>query len=286
MRPASAVAIRDRSMNAVRLAVGTLTRIPVRQPTRVDRRVARSAMLLAPVVGLFLGIIAAAIVFAIRQISGPEFLEGAASTIVRRATLVDLLAATIAIASLAWITRGLHLDGLADTADGFGVQGDRDARLAAMKDPHVGTFGTMVLVCCLAVQIVALAGSIRVGHGSLALIVAVMTGRLSLTWSCVRGVPAATSDGLGATVAGTVPRLAALGMTIAALGIAVGYGLLDDDATWRLAAVAALSVLVALGATWWLRRVAIRQLGGVTGDILGAGVELATATALLVLIVA
>jgi adenosylcobinamide-GDP ribazoletransferase len=243
-------------------------------------------MLLAPVVGLILGIVAAAIVFAVRQAAGPEFLEGAASTIVRRATLVDLLAATIAIASLAWITRGLHLDGLADTADGLGIQGDRDARLAAMKDPHVGTFGTVVLVCCLAVQIVALAGSIRVGHGTLAVIVAVTTGRLSLTWSCVRGVPAATPDGLGAMVAGTVPRLAAMGMTIAVLGLAISYGLLDDDATRRLALVAGSSVLVGLATTWWLRRVAIRQVGGITGDILGAGVELATATVLLVLIVA
>ena len=272
--------------DSLRLAIGTLTRFPVRPPGQVDRRVARNAMLMAPLIGLLLGVLAAAIVFGVRELAGPEFLEGAASRLVRRTTLVDLLAAVVAIGALAWITRGIHLDGLADTADGLGAAGDRDARLAAMKDPRMGVFGVVSLVFCLAVQAVALAASIRVGHGSLALILAVTTGRLSLTWSCRRGVPAARTDGLGAMVAGVVPRVGALVATVLVVGLAVGYGLLDDDATKRLALVATLSVVAALGATWWLGRIAVREFGGITGDVLGAGVELATAIVLLVLIAA
>ena len=272
--------------DALRLAIGTLTRFPIAPPSRVDRRVARNAMLMAPLIGLILGVLAAVLIFGVRQIAGPEFLEGASSTLVRRTTIVDLLAATLAIGGLAWVTRALHLDGLADTADGFGVRGDRETRIAAMKDPHIGAFGSITVGFCVLIQIIALAASIRVGHGSLAIIVAVATGRLALTWSCVRGVPAARADGLGASVAGTVPRLGAAIATIVLIGIAIAYGLLDDDATRRLAVVAGCSVVVGLGGVWWLRRSAIRAFGGITGDTLGAGVEVATAIVLVVLIVA
>ena len=86
-------------MNSIRLALGTLTILPVRPPAVVDRRVAGWAMTLAPLVGVLLAVVPMALL----EQDGPP-----------------LLLAALAVASLAVLSRAIHLDGLADTADGLG----------------------------------------------------------------------------------------------------------------------------------------------------------------------
>ena len=173
-----------------RLAVTLLTAIPLRgagpAPTRAA---ARTAMAWAPVIGLLLGGVAA----------------GLAGLLDRAALAGPLVAAAAAICALAGLSRGLHLDGLADLADGLGSRRPAAAALQIMKRPDIGPYGVTVLVLTLLIQVAALARALELGRGEAAVTVAAVTGRLAMTWACRRGVPAARGSGLGALVAGTQP---------------------------------------------------------------------------------
>jgi adenosylcobinamide-GDP ribazoletransferase len=259
----------------LRLAVGTLSILRVPAPRRVDAGVARGAMLAAPLVGLGLGLLAAVVAAGVRW-AAPDG---------RPPVAVDLLAAVLAIAVLAWSTRALHLDGLADLADGLGVKGAgpevRERRLAVMREPGTGAFGVVAVVLVLALQASALTVVLLGGLGSVVLVSAVVTGRLALTWACVRGVPSARPDGLGAAVAGQVPRLPAALVTLVVLGAAVVAATrLDDDGSVRSGLLLAAAMLLGLLAGALTTRRAVDRLGGITGDTLGAATELATTTTL------
>ena len=265
--------------DSLRLALGTLTAIRVPAPRVVDRRVAGRAMLLAPLVGAFLGVIAAVVLDLVRLAS-----DGA-----RPAPTVDLLGALLAVTTLAWLTRGLHLDGLADTVDGLGVKGQddgvRERRLAVMRQPDVGAFGVVAIVLTLGLQTVALATSALEGFGTVAVVVAAAVGRLSATWACTPAYPSARAEGLGAAVAGSVGRTAAVAMTLAVLAGAVALGGLDDDATRSAQAVLVVAALAGLlGGAALLRR-CVGRFGGITGDVLGALVEVSTTVVLVVVAV-
>ncbi len=209
----------------------------------------------APVVGLLLGAAAAAV------------LELAA----RWARTGPLLGAVLAVAALALLTRGLHLDGLADTADGLGSRRPAGEALAIMRRSDIGPFGVVTLVLTLLIQVAALAQAQALGRGAVAVIAAAATGRLALPWACRRGVPAARGTGLGALVAGTVPAAIPVVLTLAALAAAFALGI-----------IVAVGVAAGLAASLALTMLAVRRLGGITGDVLGALVEVATAVCLLV----
>ena len=153
-----------------------------------SRRAAGAAMAWAPVIGLLLGALAAAVLELASRFghTGP------------------LLAAALAVATLAAGSRGLHLDGLADLADGLGSRRPADQALEIMKRSDIGPFGVVTLVFALLIQVAALAQAQSLGRGVAAVVAAAVAGRLSLTWACRRGVPAARGSGLGAMVAGTV----------------------------------------------------------------------------------
>jgi adenosylcobinamide-GDP ribazoletransferase len=240
----------------LRLAVTLLTAIPVRdEPGAVPARRAAAAMSWAPVVGLLLGAAAAAVLW----------------TFSRYAHAGPLLAAAAAVAVLALLTRGLHLDGLADLADGLGSRQPADAALAIMKRSDIGPFGVVTLVLTLLVQVAALARADEIGRGVPAVITAVVAGRLALTWACRRGVPAARGSRLGALVAGTVHPVVPIALSIVAVVAAVAYRPI-------LGVGVAAGLAVAAALTWH----AVRRLGGITGDVLGALVEITTAVCLLV----
>ncbi|HTS98634.1 MAG TPA: adenosylcobinamide-GDP ribazoletransferase [Streptosporangiaceae bacterium] len=247
-------------LGGLRLAVTLLTAIPLPGGRRAagpapSRRAAAAAMIWAPLVGLLIGAVAAAVLEAAGRLgrTGP------------------LLAAVLAVTALALLTRGLHLDGLADLADGLGSGREPAAALAIMKRSDIGPFGVVTLVLTLLVQVAALAQAEALGRGAAAVIAAATAGRLALTWACRRGVPAARGGGLGAMVAGTVPPAIPAALTAAALGGAYASGVMI------LAAVAA-----GLAVSFAVTALAVRRLGGITGDVLGALVELTTAACLLV----
>lgn len=245
--------------DAVRLAVGTLTRWPVTPPTTVDRRTARDAMLLAPWVGLALGVLASVIAWVAGQLGGSP-----------------LVVAVLVLVLLALATRGLHLDGLADTADGLGSgRGAADA-LEIMRRSDLGPIGAATLVLTLMVQAAAL-DQVLTRHGPVVLGALVAASRLALPVACTTTVPAARSGGLGAAVAGSVPLPAAVLDFLLVAAVAAGAFTLAGAGPLAGVQVCAAGLI----ATTLTIRVTRRRLGGITGDVLGAAVELALAAGLL-----
>lgn len=249
-------------MDGLRFAFGTLTVLPARI-TRWDRDAARAGMLWAPLAGLVLGLFAAAL-------GGVLLLLGSG----------PLLAAVATAAVPALMTRGLHLDGLADTADGLGSAKPADDALRIMKQSDIGPFGVITLLFVLLAQVAALYRLYEEGwaYGTVGAALAATVARLALTHASREGIPAARPEGLGAMVAGTVPVRAAALVTAAVLVVCAATGLLLSpyDALRQVLATGA-----GLAAAALLLRRCVRRFGGVTGDVFGA-VEETAATAVLV----
>lgn len=195
-----------------------------------------------------------------------------ATAYVAAPTLGPTVAAILAVIVLVVLTGALHLDGLADCADGIGARGGgTERRLAAMRDSAIGTFGTLALALWLALVIAALAGLDR-GDAFAALLVAASVGRWSALLHAV-GAPPARRDGLGAGF-----EVSAIGLVIAT-GLAAVAALVAGGVGPGLAALAAGATLAAL-----VTAAARRGIGGRTGDTLGATVAL-TEAAVVVLFV-
>ncbi|MEV0126738.1 adenosylcobinamide-GDP ribazoletransferase [Streptomyces sp. NPDC050703] len=250
--------------DGIRFAFGTLTALPVRV-TRWDREAARDGMRCAPLAGLVVGLCAAGAGGALALLgSGP------------------LLAAVATAAAPAALTRGLHLDGLADTADGLGSAKPADDALRIMKQSDIGPFGVITLLFVLLAQVAALCRLYDASwtHGAVAAVVSATAARLALTLAARAGVPPARPEGLGAAVAGVVPRGAALLVAAAVLCGAAALGtLLGPYGVVR----AAVAVGIAAVAAELLLRHCVRRFGGVTGDVFGGLAETAATTALVVL---
>ncbi|MYV44817.1 adenosylcobinamide-GDP ribazoletransferase, partial [Streptomyces sp. SID2888] len=139
-----------------------------------------------------------------------------------------LLAAVCATAVPAVLTRGLHLDGLADTADGLGSGKPAAQALRIMKQSDIGPFGVITLVLVLLAQVAALAHAYEGSwaRGALAAVVSATAARLALTLAARTGVPAARPEGLGAAVAGVVPVPGALAVTVTVIAAAAAGGAL------------------------------------------------------------
>ena len=255
----------DGAAAGLRLALTTLTVLPVRGPERVDRATAGWAMRLAPAVGLLLAVPLAGVLLGVERLTqGPP-----------------LLGCVLVVALHGLLTRGLHLDGLADLVDGLGSYGSPERARAVMKSPEVGALGAAALVLVPAVQVAALLACTLAGGGGPAVLLAVVTGRIAVTAACTTGVPAAAPGGLGALVAGTVPRGTALGA--AAVTVAAGTALAAAEDLPLVLPV--LAVTAGLVTARLVRTHAVRRIGGITGDVLGALVEITTAVVLVVLAV-
>ncbi|MEV6346025.1 adenosylcobinamide-GDP ribazoletransferase [Actinoplanes sp. NPDC051851] len=242
-----------RTGDGLRLAVTTLTVLPVRGG-RVDRPTAGVAMALAPLVGALLGLALAALDQSLRAAGSPA-----------------LVAAGVTVAAGALLTRGLHLDGLADTVDALGSYRSGAAALEIMKKPDIGPFGVVALAATVLIQSAAVAAVAWP-----AVVIAWATGRLAITLACRRGVPPARPEGLGAMVAATVPLPAVLAGTAVLLGAATAA---VPGRPWQ----GPLAVLLAVGAALALLAHCVRRFGGITGDVLGALVECATTVTLIAL---
>lgn len=244
--------------DGLRLGASTFTVLPV--PARIaTRTAARVAMASAAGYGILIGAAVGGCAIGMRAAHAP-----------------GLLTAAVAVAVGTLASRGLHLDGLADTVDALGSYRDRERALAIMRSPEVGPFGVVAIVFALFVPVAAIDGSL--GRPWWALLATTVTGyatgRLAVTWECRVGVPAARPDGLGALVAGTVPVAAAVIATvvIGAIGAAAA-----PDRPWQ----GPVAVLVSLALTTAFGAHVHRRVGGITGDTLGACVEIGTALALI-----
>lgn len=246
-------------LRGLRLALGTLTMVPVGEVDTTDRRVGRWAMLLAPLAALPVGVAV-----------------GLVAWLGDLARLPHLAVGLLVVGTGAVTTRAMHLDGLADTVDGIGAGWDRERALTVMRTGDVGPMGVVALLVVLGVQ----AATAPLVHPVL-LGVAWAAARFACTMLSVSDLPAARPEGLGATVAASVPAPAAFAAllvmeaVVATTAFLTGHGVVPG----------AMSFLALVLVVAWLARTARRVFGGVTGDVLGAGVEFGL-TALLVVLTA
>jgi adenosylcobinamide-GDP ribazoletransferase len=236
----------------LRIGLSLATILPLGPPTPVgDGEIARAGWTL-PVAGLLVGPAGAAayaLAHALGLTAGP--------------------AAMLALASTIIITGGLHEDGLADTADGLGG-GTRARKLEIMRDSRIGTYGVCALVISLALRWSTLAAIAAPRSILIALLLAHVAARASLPLFMAL-VPPARSDGLSAGAGRPAGPNAAIALGLGALVLALGFG--------PGKAILAVIILAVIGLmTAWL---AVKQIGGQTGDILGAFEQMAETAILL-----
>ena len=239
----------------VQLAIMLLTRLPA---GRIAVAPAIGAAAWAfPLVGALVGGVSAVVLFGAMAVG-----------------IAPGMAAGMALAAGILVTGGLHEDGLADVADGFGGGSDRARKLEIMRDSRIGSYGGLALILSLGLrwQAIALLAVESPKLAAFALIALAVSSRaglpLALLW-----MPAARTDGMGKSASGTTRARALVAIAIAALALAVLVG-----------PVAAL-IVIAVQATVQLAfaRLAMRQIGGQSGDVLGAMQQLAEITGWLVL---
>ncbi|MQA00298.1 MAG: adenosylcobinamide-GDP ribazoletransferase [Dehalococcoidia bacterium] len=225
------------------IAFEFLTPLRLRRVQRYDDRTFGEALGWYPLVGLAIGLLLLLVDRGLRELLPP------APT------------AAVEVALLALISGGLHLDGVADTADGMALQGDRAERLGVMSEGNTGPAGVMALVLVLLAEWAALSSMVEPVR-SAGLVLAPVLAR----WTVVPVAllfPPARPRGLGFTMHGAVrPVAAPLGTAIAALTALALFGLPG------LVLVLAAAVAAALVAG-----AASRLLDGVTGDVFGAAIE-------------
>lgn len=170
----------------------------------------------------------------------------------------DLAASALAITVGVLITGALHEDGLADTADAFGVRVSREETLRIMKDPNHGSFGVIALVLSLILRLLAL-GTID-AMSALLILPAIHSLSRAGAVTLIGALPAATGDGLGA--AHSHPRSARSAVIGSVAAVAIALALLG---WWALA----FAVVAGAGALV-VGRLASRRISGFTGDVLGA----------------
>jgi adenosylcobinamide-GDP ribazoletransferase len=233
----------------IRLVLSFFTRLPVRAPKLhgdLTGALARAARAF-PIAGLAIGLIGSGIYWIAMQLG-----------------LSGLLAALLAVAATVIAGGALHEDGLADFADMLGVRGDRQRKLSVMRDSRIGSYGTLALGFNVAIKVSALVGlgEPRLVFG--ALIASQVMGRAVLP-VIMHALPLARADGL-AVGAGKPSRAGlyqALGLGLLLAAFACGPG------------PALVSLVVGVVAAYLVSEIARRQLGGYTGDVLGAAQEMA-----------
>lgn len=240
-------------MHALLYAVGFLTRLPVPVSVFDNARARAESLAWYPIVGLLLGALLGGLAWLMRDL--PPLLSSA-------------------LLLLAWIaaTGGLHLDGLADSADAWiGGLGDRDRTMEIMKDPRSGPAGVVALVALLLLKFAALASLPR--EAWMLLLLPPLLGRTTLTAAFLT-LPYVRAQGMGSALA-TAPRLACT----VALMLGGAFAL-----TFAQAGLIALLLATAVLTAW--RQACLHRLGGFTGDTAGALAEMVETVVLVGLVVA
>jgi cobalamin 5'-phosphate synthase/cobalamin synthase len=181
------------------------------------------------------------------------------------------LTATLVVGLGAWATGAIHLDGLADTADGFGGGRDREEVLRIMRDPLIGSYGATALVFVVGVKVTAIAALLDRGAALPFVVAAPAISRWTISALAAWLPYASTEGGLGRAVTNELDAIGLVVATAVTALIAIGALRVDALIVWAVAALTAV----------WIARTARRRIGGVTGDVFGASVELTETSVLL-----
>lgn len=235
-------------MDSFLIALHFLTRIPVRYPQNASDSVQGRSVLFYPLVGFLIGVFLSVMALVL---SGSS----------------DLVAAALVVSAWVILTGGLHLDGLADCADAWaGGLGNQQRSLQIMKDPAAGPIAVMVLLLLLLLKFVAVFVLIQQNNLT-TLMLAPLLGRCAILLLML-STPYVSPQGLADKLLQNLPFGEARQVVVLSLAFA---GLFMG---WA-------NVLLACGLLLWVRHAALKRLGGVTGDVYGAGVELMETTGLL-----
>lgn len=235
------------------IAVQFMTTIPIKLPCLPSREQNALSMLFYPVIGLMIG--------------------GVLWLVASYVQLPMMLLSCAVMVVWVWLTGGLHLDGLADTADAWvGGFGDRQRTLTIMKDPNTGAMGVMAIVLCLALKWAAVYCLLEL-DAVLALLFVPMLGRMSAL-ALFATTPYVRQHGLGSALQDVPKYLLWLVM--------LGFGAAVFALSWQIA-VAMIGVWAVMLA--WLRWRFVGRIGGITGDTVGASIEVVE-VAMLVAVVA
>ncbi|MGH6677611.1 MAG: adenosylcobinamide-GDP ribazoletransferase [Bradyrhizobium sp.] len=238
----------------LRIAVSLCTRVPVAPAVPASAGEIARASWAFPLAGLLIGFAGAVVYW-----------------LATRAHLPPQAAAVLALAATILLTGAMHEDGLADTADGFGGGKTREDKLRIMRDSRIGTFGACALVISLMLRWSAISDIRSPGSVATALLVAHAASRAMLP-AFMRLVPTARTDGLSAGAGQPPIRSAIIAFALGAICLASGFG-----TSAMLIGVLALAAIGAL-----LARLSLKQIGGQTGDVLGAAEQMAEAAVLLI----
>lgn len=231
------------------VALRFLTRLPVPFVRTLDPPPLRDAMALFPAVGAVIGAI-----------------SGGALVVANLAGLPDLFCGLFAIAVATIITGAFHEDGLADVADGFGGGQTREERLEIMKDSRIGTYGTLALVLSVLGRASLLTALLDLPPLSIiALIAGAAAFSRALMVDLLWATRPARTNGLSVMAGRPSRNITLIALAIGGLGAGAGGSLLLSPEAGILALVAA-GLAIAM-----VRALAMRKIGGQTGDVCGAG---------------
>lgn len=239
----------------LRHALALLTRLPLPAVGATAEGVQARAGRLYPVIGVLIGAVIGFSYEFLASLNTPR-----------------LAAATLALAIGCLLTGALHEDGLADVADGFGGGRTRERKLEIMRDSRIGTYGVLALLVAFVARAAALA-ALPI-HGALAILIVVHALARAPLPLLSLWLPLARNDGLAASVGETSPPTALVALV---LGAAAAFVLLPFQSA-MVAIVVAGAAAAAVGVLAW------RQIGGRTGDVLGAAEQLAEIAVLTALV--
>jgi adenosylcobinamide-GDP ribazoletransferase len=243
-------------MKDILMALSFLTILPVGRFICADEKALVRAMAFYPLVGLVIGLLVA-------------FVQYLLSFLLPKALVLWLV-----IGLLGLVTRGLHLDGLADTIDGLACGGTRERILEVMRDSRIGAFGVIGLIFLIGAKYLSL-DHISASSLSYSLILMIVVGRYSMVMVCYRSSYARSEGGLAKPVTQYLgPREMVLSSVTALVISLVLMGLKG------LGIFAGVS-LFSLGYRFFFKK----RLGGITGDVLGGANEMAELICLLLLVI-
>jgi adenosylcobinamide-GDP ribazoletransferase len=232
----------QRRVNDLKIGFIFLTRLPLPHPQPIAKGELSGALWTAPIVGIGVGLLGAGVYWVMAALHMPP-----------------LCAATLAVAATVVVTGGLHEDGLADVADGFGGGATGERKLEIMRDSRIGTYGVCALILSLMLRISALTALGDPNLVMAALVAAHAAARAPIP-AFMWLVPAARADGLSADAGRPPPASVIAAVLLGSIPLVIGLG---------LATGVIVAVLLAAG-VGFMDRLCNRQIGGQTGDVIGA----------------